>query len=320
MIHKVNKSWHVYLELPPVGVAPAIKFPKIPKSLKLSNSVNATHWYDGFSLFAGSLQINFNVDVNSGCPKFFSCCVNSMFQRQIGEIKKESDHIEGGAPTLIGEFGIPFNAPGPKDYSRHARLLDMNFKAMEKNIVHYTLWNYTPENDTKYGDQWNFEDLSIFTLGERKEGRYKLEGKMTEPEKIEVIRDDISKYVANFTLVNESQNRGSFLYSGGRALEAVIRPFPLATAGDIQLSCYSMDYQEYKLKFIRDPEIKEPTLIFVPFWPFVGGFNVTVSDGTFDLKVEKDNFAILSFQCPAEKKLVSITIAAPPGGCGCRCC
>eukprot|EP00466_Bigelowiella_natans_P012724 jgi/Bigna1/128443/aug1.6_g3151 len=47
---------------------------------EIPNAVNATHWYDGFSLFSGNLQINWNVDVETAIPKFGACSVRAMFK------------------------------------------------------------------------------------------------------------------------------------------------------------------------------------------------------------------------------------------------
>ena len=39
-------------------------------------------------------------------------------------------------------------------------------KATEKNLT--TLWNYTPDNTNEFGDKWNEEDLSIYSLDNSK--------------------------------------------------------------------------------------------------------------------------------------------------------
>ena len=36
--------------------------------------------------------------------------------------------------------------------------MDAIFKAIEKNLVNVTLWNYTPDNTHKLGDKWNEEE------------------------------------------------------------------------------------------------------------------------------------------------------------------
>ncbi|CAG8469622.1 6308_t:CDS:2 [Paraglomus brasilianum] len=36
-------------------------------------------------------------------------------------------------------------------------------RAMEKNLVNFTLWDYNPTNDNTYGDHWNGEDFSIYS-------------------------------------------------------------------------------------------------------------------------------------------------------------
>ena len=35
--------------------------------------------------------------------------------------------------------------------------------ALEENFASFTLWNYTADNTNTHGDQWNDEDLSLFS-------------------------------------------------------------------------------------------------------------------------------------------------------------
>ena len=39
----------------------------------------------------------------------------------------------------------------------------MYYNALDKNLLNSTQWNYTPDNTNEWGDQWNIEDLSIFS-------------------------------------------------------------------------------------------------------------------------------------------------------------
>jgi hypothetical protein len=39
----------------------------------------------------------------------------------------------------------------------------MYYNAMNTNLLHTMLWNYTADNDNTWGDQWNQEDFSIFS-------------------------------------------------------------------------------------------------------------------------------------------------------------
>jgi hypothetical protein len=73
-------------------------------------------------------------------------------------------------PALLGEFGLAFDMNKRKafksgDYSAHETALSMYYDAVDKNLLHSTLWNYTADNTTEAGDGWNDEDLSIFSEG-----------------------------------------------------------------------------------------------------------------------------------------------------------
>jgi hypothetical protein len=76
----------------------------------------------------------------------------------------------GNMPALLGEFGLAFdlnNRDGFKkgDYSIHEKALSMYYDAVDANLLHSTIWNYSASNTNKYGDSWNDEDLSIFSQG-----------------------------------------------------------------------------------------------------------------------------------------------------------
>ena len=179
----------------------------------------------------------------------------------------------GEIPTLIGEFGLPMDLDGKRayrdgDYSKHIEALDAYFKGMEANLLHYTLWNYTADNTNARGDHWNDEDLSVFSTDQQ-----------THPEDIN---------------------------SGGRALEAIIRPYPRKIAGE--LLSYSFDWKEglFIMEFTPDPSITAPTEIFVPQFHFPE-YDVTLSSGTYQKEPKHQRLLI---QISEEIKKVSLTIQA----------
>jgi hypothetical protein len=51
------------------------------------------------------------------------------------------------------------------DYAVHEEALSMYYDAVDANLLHSTLWNYTADNGPETGDGWNDEDLSIFSGG-----------------------------------------------------------------------------------------------------------------------------------------------------------
>jgi hypothetical protein len=79
----------------------------------------------------------------------------------------------GGIPSLLGEFGLAFDlnkrrAFSSGDYSLHEDALSMYYDAVDANLLHSTIWNYTADNTNKAGDGWNEEDLSIFSEGKER--------------------------------------------------------------------------------------------------------------------------------------------------------
>jgi hypothetical protein len=119
---------------------------------------------------------------------------------------------------------------------------------MEDNMLSCTLWNYTADNTNERGDKWNGEDLSIFSRDQQ-----------TEPEDIN---------------------------SGGRALEAAVRPYPLAVAGKPLHMSFNIKTKEFKFEFRHDPAVHAPTEIFVPRLQYPDGISVDISDGTYEVDNE----------------------------------
>jgi hypothetical protein len=73
-------------------------------------------------------------------------------------------------PCLLGEFGLAFDMNKRRgfttgDYSAHEQALSMYYDAVDSNLLHSTIWNYTADNTNEFGDGWNDEDLSIFSEG-----------------------------------------------------------------------------------------------------------------------------------------------------------
>jgi hypothetical protein len=138
-----------------------------------SNVVNAFHWYDGFSLFTKTFRSWFTVDVSTEkivlsrkkAIKSFAKCL----AKGIGHTKQKM----AGMPCLLGEFGLAFDINKRKglktgNFKLHEEALSMYYDAVDANLLHSTLWNYTASNTVEYGDRWNDEDLSIFSQGKER--------------------------------------------------------------------------------------------------------------------------------------------------------
>ena len=121
-----------------------------------------------------------------------------------------AEHIPRRTPTLVGEVGLPFDLADKKafetgDFSLQCSAYDSIMQALDRTLSSYTLWNYTPDNTNARGDQWNDEDLSLFSRDQQH-----CSSEDDDQQDPDAARD---------------------LNSGGRALGAVVRPYAHRVAG-----------------------------------------------------------------------------------------
>ncbi len=226
------------------------EMPSIAKN-EIPNLVHAGHWYDAMTLLRKRFSSWFTFDVKERKLILGKKRVRKSFVQQLAQLKKEAETKLGNIPTLIGEIGIPFDMQKKKAYRTgnfhlQERALDTNLQALEANFLSFTLWNYTADNNNDYGDHWNKEDLSIFS--------------------------------------KDQQTNPNDIHSGGRALPALLRPYPLCTSGvPLRLSFnYHKSIFEYEFEH-TDNQIKMPTEIFVPSYHYPNGYKVQVSDGNYEI-------------------------------------
>uniref|UniRef100_A0A7S2WQ34 Uncharacterized protein n=1 Tax=Mucochytrium quahogii TaxID=96639 RepID=A0A7S2WQ34_9STRA len=133
--------------------------------------VNTSHWYDGYTLFTANFNPRFSVDVKTKLPVFGQSRIYSMHYRDLSEIISLPAAIDGKPvemPTLIGEFGIPYNMNNKAaykngDFKMQEKALSMYYDVFDALQLHSTQWNYCADNSNKWGDNWNLEDLSLFS-------------------------------------------------------------------------------------------------------------------------------------------------------------
>ena len=153
---------------------------------------------------------------------------------------------------MIGEFGLCYDLDqgaafrtwrlNPSGAWRaHVRALSMYYDALDANLLHSMLWNYTPDNDNEWGDQWNLEDFSIFSVDQQ-----------TDPSDIQ---------------------------SGGRAVEGFSRPHLVCVSGMPLAMGFSPRSREFRFEFDADPGVDAPTIIFVPEIHYPDGFEAELSGG-----------------------------------------
>ena len=134
------------------------------------NTVNAFHWYDGFALFTKQFRPWFTIRTDNSRILLGRKKVQAYFTECLaGGVKWSQDHM-GAMPSLLGEFGLAFDMNNRRafsggGYSLHEQALSMYYNAIDENLLHSTIWNYTADNTNTAGDGWNDEDLSIFSEG-----------------------------------------------------------------------------------------------------------------------------------------------------------
>lgn len=214
-----------------------------------SNIVDASHWYDVQTLLLKTYNPDTTINFFTNEVIIGSSNVERSFADYLGQIQKRTWNTLGKVPTLIGEFGVPMDLDNGAafqkgDFTAQIKALDAYYDGLEENLLHSTIWNYTPVNTNARGDQWNGEDLSIFSRDQQ-----------ANP-------DDIN--------------------SGGRALDAFVRPYAAFTGGELQQMSFDLETKMFRMTFAADSKIDAPTLIYVPNYHYPKEISVEVTNGRFE--------------------------------------
>ena len=245
-IRAVRPDWMVFAEVSPFRAFAGEGFaPGAPE-----RTVNASHWYDILTLGSKKFspkELRADLD-DRGAQEI----VAGKYTAQLGHIAKIADGLgPEGAPTLIGEFGIPFDLNegvayaawqsgdrSSRPWKEHEIALRLMYEAMDRLLISSTQWNYTAanRNDAATGDNWNQEDLSIYSRDQS-----------TGP--------------------NDPD-------SGGRAVKGFCRPYARRIQGEPKSAKFDSHAGSFTLAFDADPKIAAPTEIFVPLIHFPSGAKV----------------------------------------------
>ena len=237
-------DWLVFAELSPYVLPTGRGFPKqMPEK-----SVNAGHWYDINLLRTKEHQAKNDPET-----------LKNRYRLQLGYIKYLSSLINSGAPTLIGEFGIPYDMNGAAAYdawarggrgevvwAQHAEVLANTYDVLDELLLSGTQWNYTASNrnDLRIGDGWNQEDLSIFSIDQ----------------------------VTSSTDLN----------SGGRAIDGFCRPYVQRVQGVLHEMRYDRGARSFEASYDANIAIEAPTEIFTPRGVFADAISIEVSKPVAD--------------------------------------
>jgi len=245
----------------------------LSEGLDTTGLVWAPHWYDLVPLVTKSFRSwvgvvrdshGYSLPVVFGKKNLISEYARQMTLTTAGVRKFNSGK---GLPTVLGEIGIPFDlqegiAFQSGNFDLQTSAMDVTMSALDKSLLSGILWNYTPDNTNKHGDGWNGEDLSIFSQDQQ---------------------GDISD---------------NDIFSGIRALPAVVRPFvmrcsgtPLSMNFDTHTRIFSFRYQ---LNSSEDANVakKAPTVVFVPFFQYPLSPRIEVSEGTIHFDQDSQTLSV----------------------------
>jgi hypothetical protein len=243
-VHEVNEKWIVFIE------SEVQQLPPNWNDIDQGNIAFAPHWYDGVLLFMKRYFSFIGYDILQKRVVLGQQKVIDSFRAQLGQMKSLSRERLGNIPVLIGEIGIPYDmhekhAFATGDFSAQIRSMHRCMQALEDNLLSFTLWNYTSDNTNARGDRWNDEDLSLYSEDQRKN------------------HEDIN--------------------SGGRALESVIRPAPIAITGIPTKWQFNLKNKEFVFEFEGDPQSKNPSTFYLPRYQYPNGADIEVSDGSVEV-------------------------------------
>ncbi|KAK5216507.1 hypothetical protein LTR72_010430 [Exophiala xenobiotica] len=321
-IRAIHKDCIVLLQSAVLEIPPRIKDTADDEK----RIIFASHYYDGITLIQKHWNKYYNVDIfgllrhKYSNPAFAvrlgQTAIRNCLRDQLRAIRDEGMEHLGEHPTLFTEIGIPFDmddkyAYKTGDYSSQTSALDANHYALEGSGAQgYTLWTYVGQNNHRWGDMWNGEDLSIVSLDDQilpssssmssltpanqsttslgqKSGSY---SGTTLSESSTVNPSNLRDVLKHPEIVQKPSSAPSDLTSnpGLRSAEAYVRPSPIATVGDVVEYGFDLRSVTFTFQLIADRATKEdiPTEIFLPEFHYPSGkTTVEVSGGRWRIDV-----------------------------------
>ncbi|MHA1804456.1 MAG: cellulase family glycosylhydrolase [Promethearchaeota archaeon] len=259
MIHEIMPHAIIFFEGPELDAMKGIKRNFI-LSREQGPFVHAPHWYDTASTVTKRAWLRFNIDIMRNKLIIGKKNVQKMFNRQLKTIKSTAEQMLAGIPTLIGEFGLHYDLNKKKAYKKFKKIgnrafkknveaLNMFYNALDANLLHGTQWNYTSDNNNEWGDQWNLEDLSIFS--------------------------------------RDQQTNPNDINSGGRAIEGFCRPHLIKCAGTPLKMEFILKKGIFIFEYEADSSLKTPTIIYIPSMQYPKGYKIEILNNSNNVKIEK---------------------------------
>ena len=250
-VRAVRDDWLLFAEVDPLAALRGGGFPGgCPE-----RTVNASHWYDLTALVTKRFDASRSVSLLSGETRDGEAAIQAGYVEELSRLRALGEALNGGAPSLVGECGIPYDLNDAEPYRRWAEgergadvwgaqtsALDLMYNALDTLLLSSTQWNYTASNrnDPMVGDGWNQEDLSIWSPDQ--------------------ATSDVDPN------------------SGGRAVEGFCRPFVRAAQGALVRQAFDRGTGVFEATVLVNPTIDAPTELYVPAVQYPDGFNLSAGD------------------------------------------
>ncbi|QPG76959.1 hypothetical protein FOA43_004353 [Brettanomyces nanus] len=326
-MRKIDRDMFLIIQAPVLQIPPRLK----DSDLVDDRTAIAIHYYDGMSLIFRSWNRKMNVDT-LGIMRgrylnpifgivFGEKNIRESMKRQLLEMKRECKENAGDSvPVIISETGMPFDMDDKKaysdgDYSSQEAANDAMAYALDGSNLNFSYWCYNPENNHKWGDNWNLEDFSIFSKNNvfhnsidytvQSSADSLADGKVCKYSEWITTASSVSSSAKSPTL-GPSSRKGddtvelevmlgsdpsllSTIVEGIRAPMAIIRPYPVLINGVVVNSELNLSTGEYNLRIDTSKRSivssESPTVVFVPDIHFQeGNFQVFVTEGTTSFK------------------------------------
>ncbi|GAB7356131.1 hypothetical protein MBLNU459_g6729t1 [Dothideomycetes sp. NU459] len=289
-IRSVFPDTIMFCQSSPFEIPPAIKGTKDDDP----NMVFASHFYDGITLITKKWNRFWNVDVvgimrgkyrsPAFAVKVGEAAIRRCFRDQLSYLRQEGSDYMGERPCVFTEIGIPYDmddryAYKTGDYTSQTLAMDANHFALEgSGAAGFTFWTYVPSNSHYWGDNWNGEDLSIYSKDDRQlpdtsadpaspysDASASRDGAVSPASLKKTL--SVDKMNASKTPSLESEGVGM------RAAEAYVRPTPIATHGKMKSHGFDLRNCVFTLSLTTTSPAPEdvPTEIFLPAYHFPQG-------------------------------------------------
>ncbi|KAL5377948.1 hypothetical protein PMIN06_010933 [Paraphaeosphaeria minitans] len=318
MVKAIFPDSLMFLQAPVLEIPPAIK----GTSDDDPNIVFCPHFYDGITLLTKKWNRVWNVDVfgvlrgkyltPAFAIKIGENAIRNCFAQQLTAIREEGVDKMGIHPCLFSEIGIPYDmddkfAYKTGNYSSQIAALDANHFALEKSLANgFALWTYTVNNNHFWGDQWNGEDLSIYSVDDKPvpnagsfpEAQSRASLDVNSPsysraQSAETLRVDPANLGKSLTVDRMSSKTDDGDVRGLRAAEAFIRPTPFATHGDVTAYGFDLKNATFKLSLSAPSSTPDdaPSVVYLPEFHFPSQ-TVEISGGKWSIATEEHNGAV----------------------------